>query len=198
MAGKMLAVLLQRLKAYDVPRRGWVFDVTRAGPQLYDFETKDFAVEALGEFEILVFQSSVGKSLGNITLARKLFCRKRLGPVRICCLSHARFNGMLVRLDLPIVPAGFVEMNRISVVVASRFDDLDAEFLFLPFQIFSGAIDFGVARPPHAVMISHRFDRRVGSVFVNDQPPVRIRMFENLFAAVLSYNLQRKKIAQDR
>src|SRR5262245_20217318 len=87
---------------------------------------------------------------------------------------------MLVRLDLPIVPAGFVEMNRISVVVSPRFDDLDTEFFFLPFQIFGSAIDFGVARHPHTVMISHRFDRRVGSVFVNDKPPVRIRMFENL------------------
>ena len=86
-AGKMLAVLLQRLNADDVPRGGRVFDVTRAGPQLHDFETKDFAVEAFGGFEILIFQSAVGKSLRNVTLARKLVCRKRVGPVRICRFS---------------------------------------------------------------------------------------------------------------
>jgi len=145
-AGKTLAVLLERLNTDHVPRRGWMFDITRAGPQLHHFEAKYFAVEALRSFEILVFQSAMGKSLGNVALARKLFCWKRVGPVRICRFSHARFYGMLVGLDLPIVPAGFVEMNRISVVVAPRFDDLDAEFSFFPFQIFSSAIDFGIVR----------------------------------------------------
>jgi hypothetical protein len=55
---------------------------------------------------------------------------------------------MLIGLDLPVIPAGLVEMNRIGIMILSRFDDLDAE-LFLPaFQIFSSPINLGVAHHP--------------------------------------------------
>ena len=71
-AGEMLAVLLERLNTDHVPRCGGMFYITRAGPQLHHFETKYFAVEALRSLEILVFQSAMGKGLGNVALARKL------------------------------------------------------------------------------------------------------------------------------
>src|SRR4030095_8551192 len=64
--------------------------------------------------------------------------------------------------------------------------------------IFSGAIDFGVVRYPHNVMIAHRLDGRVGAVFMDDKPPVGIRMFENCFTAVLSNHFQRENIVEHR
>ena len=68
-AGKILAVLLECLKADDVPRRGRVFNITRAGPKCYHFETKAPHSRTIGRIKRYLPRAC--QQPGNLSLQTK-------------------------------------------------------------------------------------------------------------------------------
>src|SRR5262245_1991570 len=109
-----------------------------------------------------------------------------------------RATGIVI-FDLQMVAAGLAKIDRVSEVRALRFGDFaEVVSLFVGLDIFPGGFDFFMAGDAKAVMIVKALFWRVGATFVNDQPPVSIRMLESGFAGFLLDDFHRQQIGKDR
>ena len=99
----------------------------------------------------------------------------------------------IVVLDLKMVAAGLVKIDRVGKVSLLRLGDLaDAVFVLVGLNVLPSGFDFLVAGDAKAVMVVESFLRRTRAAFVDDQAPVGVGMFNRRFAVVALDNFHRQ------
>jgi hypothetical protein len=105
----------------------------------------------------------------------------------------------IVILDLQMIAAGLVKINRVGEVRALRFGNLaEAILVFVRFDIFPRGFDFRVRGNAKAVVVVEGFLRRVRAAFVDDHAPGGVGMFDRRLARFALDDLHGQQVGEHR
>src|SRR6476660_6595767 len=105
----------------------------------------------------------------------------------------------IVVLAFEMIAARLAEINRVGEVRALGFRNFaQTILLFVRFNILPSGFDFFVAADAKAVMIVEALLRGIRAAFVDDQPPIGVRVLQYHFIRFPFFNFHRQQVGEDR